>query len=146
MPVNLAIRRLDRNMQILNARDDHPQVREIRRLGLDLDEGFVLRIGADGRGFVLLDSPYQEIRKLRFDDKGVLFVAAANGRANSGSAPQTPTDAPAQTPSGGASGGAPVPTVSVSTEITAVVVDSPSTGAASAPARQSPSGLPCRTG
>jgi predicted DCC family thiol-disulfide oxidoreductase YuxK len=43
----LAIRELDRNMQILNAREDHPQVREIKRLGLDLDEGFVLRIGAD---------------------------------------------------------------------------------------------------
>jgi predicted DCC family thiol-disulfide oxidoreductase YuxK len=43
----LAIRRLDRHMQILNAREDHPEVREIKRRGLDLDEGFVLRIGAD---------------------------------------------------------------------------------------------------
>ncbi|HTN96945.1 MAG TPA: DCC1-like thiol-disulfide oxidoreductase family protein [Nordella sp.] len=41
----LAIRQLDRGMQILNARDDHPVVREIKQLGLDLDEGFVLRIG-----------------------------------------------------------------------------------------------------
>ncbi len=43
----LAIRQLDRNMQILNAREDHPVVREIKRLGLDLDEGFVLRIGSE---------------------------------------------------------------------------------------------------
>jgi predicted DCC family thiol-disulfide oxidoreductase YuxK len=43
----LAIRRLDRDMQILNAREDHPIVHEIKRLGLDLDEGFVLRIGTE---------------------------------------------------------------------------------------------------
>jgi len=41
----LAIRQLDQGMQILNAREDHPIIREIKRLGLDLDEGFVLRIG-----------------------------------------------------------------------------------------------------
>lgn len=40
----LALRQLDQKMQILNAREDHPVVREIKRLGLDLDEGFVLRI------------------------------------------------------------------------------------------------------
>lgn len=43
----LAIRRLDQNMQILNAREGHPVVHEIKRLGLDLDEGFVLRIGTE---------------------------------------------------------------------------------------------------
>jgi len=43
----LAIRQLDRHMQILDARGDHPVVREIKRLGLDLDEGFVLRIGTE---------------------------------------------------------------------------------------------------
>ncbi|WP_119274090.1 DCC1-like thiol-disulfide oxidoreductase family protein [Taklimakanibacter deserti] len=43
----LAIRQLDQNMQILNAREDHPEVREIKRRGLDLDEGFVLRIGTE---------------------------------------------------------------------------------------------------
>lgn len=40
----LALRRLDQGFQIINARDDHPIVREIERLGLDLDDGFVLRI------------------------------------------------------------------------------------------------------
>jgi sugar lactone lactonase YvrE len=87
--------------------------------------GRVLRVDSEGKGFVLLDSPFQEIRTLRFDDKGVLYVAAVNGRATSGGAPAVPTET-------GASGGgadasrAPVPSVSVSTEITAIgVVDTP---------------------
>ena len=46
--------------------------------------GQVLRVDADGKAFVLLDSPFQEIRALRFDDKGVLYVAALSGRAASG--------------------------------------------------------------
>jgi predicted DCC family thiol-disulfide oxidoreductase YuxK len=43
----LALRRLDRAFEIVNARSDHPIVREIQRLGLDLDEGFVLRIAGN---------------------------------------------------------------------------------------------------
>ena len=39
----------------------------------------------DGKAFVLLDSPFQEIRALRFDDKGTLYVAALSGRGPSGS-------------------------------------------------------------
>lgn len=90
--------------------------------------GRVIRVDAEGRGFIVLDSPYQEIRTMRYDDRGLLYVAAANGRPNSGAAPSTGTDAsPAQTTGGGSA--APVASVSVSTEITAVVVDS----AASAP-------------
>ena len=34
-------------------------------------------IDADGKAFVLLDSPFQEIRALRFDDKGALYVGGA---------------------------------------------------------------------
>lgn len=103
--------------------------------------GRVLRVDADGRGFVLLDSPYQEIRTLRFDAKGVLYVAAANGRPNSGNAPATPGDSPAPSSTGGgASGAAPVPSVSVSTEITAVVVDSASASSGSSAPRVSPGG------
>ena len=91
--------------------------------------GRVIRVDAEGKGFLLLDTPYQEIRTLKFDDKGTLFVAAANGRPNSGAAPATPTEAsPTQT--SGATGNAPVATVTVSTEITAVVVDSASAGSA----------------
>jgi sugar lactone lactonase YvrE len=87
--------------------------------------GRVLRVDSEGKGFVLLDSPFQEIRTLRFDDKGVLYVAAVNGRATSGGAPAVPTETGAS--SGGADASrAPVPSVSVSTEITAIgVVDTP---------------------
>ena len=46
--------------------------------------GRVLRVDPDGKAFVLLDSPFQEIRALRFDDKGVLYVAALNGRGSTG--------------------------------------------------------------
>lgn len=86
--------------------------------------GKVTRVDADGKGFVLLDTPYQEIRGLRFDDKGQLYAAALNGRPASGAAP---------TVSGGAdqpgdAGRAPVASVSVSTEITAIaIVDGPGT-------------------
>lgn len=85
--------------------------------------GRVFRVDAEGKGFMLLDTPYQEIRTLKFDDKGTLFVGAANGRPNSGNAPATPGEATVQTTGGGAAGNAPVATVTVSTEITAVVVD-----------------------
>ena len=38
----LALRQLDSGFQVVNAREPHPIVREINRLGLDLDDGFVL--------------------------------------------------------------------------------------------------------
>jgi len=94
--------------------------------------GRVIRVDAAGKGFVLLDTPYQEIRTLEFDDKGVLFVAAANGRPNSSGAPSTPESAPQAT---GSAGSAPVASVSVSTEITAVVVDSSAAGSGSGTTR-----------
>ena len=99
--------------------------------------GRVVRVDADGKGFVLLDTAYQEVRTLRFDDKGVLFVAAANGRPNSSGAPSTPSDVSPQ-PTAGPSTGSPVPSVSVSTEITAVVVDSASAGAGGNTTRPAP--------
>jgi len=87
--------------------------------------GRVLRVDGDGKGFMLLDSPYQEIRVLRFDDKGTLYVAAVNGRVTSGGAPAVPTET-SSTGSQADSGRAPVPSVSVSTEITAIgVVETP---------------------
>lgn len=79
----------------------------------------VLRVGPDAKGFMLLDTPHQEIRTLRFDDKGALLVAAVNGRAASLAAPAVPTDAGAA-PSSTETGRAPVPSVSVSTEITSI--------------------------
>lgn len=102
--------------------------------------GRVLRVGPDGRAFVLLDSPYQEVRTLRFDDKGVLYVAAANGRPNTGNLPAASGDTSAPAAPAGSGGGAPVPTVSVSTEITAVVVDSAGGGSGSTSPRSTPSG------
>jgi hypothetical protein len=96
--------------------------------------GRVIRVDTEGKGFILLDSPFQEIRTLRFDDKGTVYVAAVNGRATSGAAPSVPADT-------GASGGAdasraPVPSVSVSTEITAIgVVETPGSGGGSSTSR-----------
>jgi hypothetical protein len=93
--------------------------------------GRVLRVDADGKAFVLLDSPFQEIRTLRFDDKGALYVAAVNGRVTSGAAPSISTD----TGSSGAAdtSRAPVASVSVSTEITAVgVVETPGSSGSTA--------------
>ncbi len=93
--------------------------------------GRVLRIDADGKPFLLLDTPFEEIRSLRYDDKGALYVAAVNGRGGSAPAPRADSGAPSAPSSDGTA--APVPVVSVSTEITAIaVVDSgPSAAAAS---------------
>jgi hypothetical protein len=84
--------------------------------------GKVIRVDQEGKGFVLLDTTYQEIRGLRFDANGMLFATAMNGRAG-GSGPIIPPviDQPAST-----GGRAPVPTVTVSAEITSIaIVDTP---------------------
>jgi hypothetical protein len=91
----------------------------------------VLKVDAAGKAFMLLDSPFQEIRTLRFDDKDMLYVAAVNGRASGGAAPSAPPGAD----TGAASlpvdpNRAPVPSVTVTTEVTAIaVVDSSGSGA-----------------
>src|SRR5204862_7332070 len=72
--------------------------------------GKVLRVDPEGRAFVLLDSPFQEIRALRFDDKGALYVAALSGRQGSGPPPPVTTDdRPERTtgPPGGRGGSVP---------------------------------------
>ncbi|MGH9200278.1 MAG: hypothetical protein ACRD2A_03470, partial [Vicinamibacterales bacterium] len=76
-------------------------------------------VDAAGKGFLLLDTRFQEIHSIRIDSKGMIYAAAQSARQ----APQTEdrTDAgpPPPTP-------APVPTVS--TEITSVaVIDVPVT-------------------
>ena len=43
----VALRRLDSGFQVVNARESHPIVREINQLGLDMDEGFVLKVDAE---------------------------------------------------------------------------------------------------
>ena len=80
--------------------------------------GRVLRIDAEGKAFVVLDSPFQEVRMLRFDGKGMLYAAALSGRSPSGgafslSAVPTPERISSESR-------APVP--SVSTEITAIAI------------------------
>ena len=44
----------------------------------------MFRVNAEGKGFLLLDTAFQEIRGLRFDDKGQLYAAALNGRPGGG--------------------------------------------------------------
>ena len=91
--------------------------------------GKVIRVDQEGKGFVLLDTTFQEIHGLRFDAKGMLFATAMNGRAGGGSGPIVPpVIEPATT-----SGRAPVPTVTVSAEITSIaIVDSPEPATTSA--------------
>jgi hypothetical protein len=91
--------------------------------------GKVLRIDPDGKPFVLLDSPFQEIRSLHVDDKGSVFVAALNGHGGSAASSSTitedrPSDRPMPEPTR-----TPVP--SVSAEITSMsIVDVGSSGGA----------------
>ncbi len=93
--------------------------------------GKVIRVDADGKGFVLLDTTFQEIRGLHFDDKGMLFATAMNGRAGSSAGPVVPPVVE-QTSSGSTPGRTPVPTVTVSAEITSIaIVDTTDTSASS---------------
>jgi sugar lactone lactonase YvrE len=75
--------------------------------------GRVFRLDASGKPFVLLDSSYNEIRTLRVDGRGNIYVAAVSGRAPS--APDRPQPTPTPSP-------APTLTPNVSTEITVVAV------------------------
>lgn len=75
--------------------------------------GRVFRLDAAGKPFVLLDSSYNEIRTLRVDSRGSIYVAAVGGRAPSGGGGPAPAPSvPAPTPL----------TPNVSTEITVVAV------------------------
>jgi sugar lactone lactonase YvrE len=80
--------------------------------------GKVLRLNPDGKPFVLLDSTFQEIRALRLDDRGMIYVAALSGRGSSGSSPSTSEDRPIERPSEAVR--TPVP--SVSAEITSMSI------------------------
>ena len=93
--------------------------REQRLLAGTESPGRVFQIDSTGRPFVLLDSPYNEIRTLRVDPRGNIYAAALCGR---GTAPERPA-APAPEP--------PPPVASVSTEVTSItIVAEPSTTAA----------------
>ena len=90
--------------------------------------GRVFQIDAAGKPFVLLDSPYNEIHKLRVDPEGNIYVVALSGRP-APSTPATPPPTPAPEP--------PQPVASVSTEIVsiAVVADAAPAGGQSTPPR-----------
>src|SRR5204862_7935689 len=83
--------------------------------------GKVVRVDPEGHAFVLLDSPFQEIRALRFDDKGGLYVAALSGRT--GNAPPPPiTTEDRGDRSTGETGGRSLGVPSVSAEITSISI------------------------
>jgi len=96
--------------------------------------GRVFRIDASGKPFVLLDSSYNEIRALRVDGNGNIYVAAVSGRAG-GSDRSPPPASPEPA--------AQVLTPSVSTEITIVAIAdtpvSPAQPGPPSPARTGPS-------
>ncbi len=100
--------------------------------------GRVFRVDGTGKGFLVLDTTYQEVRAIRVDPKGVIFAAAQSGpRAQGGSDSLTDAtpSAPSVTPS--------IP--NVSTEITSIsVVDlgstSQSSGSGSGSSGRNPTG------
>jgi hypothetical protein len=97
--------------------------------------GRVFRIDASGKPFVLLESSYAEIRTIRVDNAGTIYVAAVSGRGSTGGDRGSPTAAPEPATQ--------VLTPSVSTEITVVAIAespvSPAQPATSPPARSAPS-------
>jgi sugar lactone lactonase YvrE len=80
--------------------------------------GRVLRVEADGKAFLVLHTPFTEIRALRFDDKGMLYVAAVNERPSTGGPSGVSIDP--GSPGSSDPTRAPIPSVTVTTEITAV--------------------------
>jgi hypothetical protein len=87
--------------------------------------GRVFRIDASGKAFVLLDSPFREIHRLRIAADGTIFAVALSA---SGGGEDRPTERPPPTEPARA----PVPTVS--TEITTISVMDPSVAASTSPA------------
>jgi hypothetical protein len=80
--------------------------------------GRIFRVDPAGKGFLALDTPYQEVRTIKVDARGLVYAAAQNGRPSGGAA-EAPEPPAAPTP-------APVP--SVSTEIMSfAIIDVPVT-------------------
>jgi len=96
--------------------------RERRLVAGTESPGRVFQLDAAGKPFVLLDSPYNEIRSLRVDSKGDIYAAAVTGRGA-----QAPERAPAQPE--------PAPTTpiaSVSTEVVSITIAADASAAAQA--------------
>jgi WD40 repeat protein len=91
--------------------------------------GRLFRIDPSGKAFVLLDSPFREIHRIRIAPDGTIYAAALNG---SDGGTDRPTDRSTTEPST-----PPVPTVS--TEITTIsVMDSPVGSTSQPPAGRGP--------
>jgi hypothetical protein len=92
--------------------------------------GRVYRIDSAGKGFVLLDSPFREIHRIRIAGDGTIYATAISGAPSGGgeSRPQEPSaPEPARQP---------VPTVS--TEITTIAVMESGMGGGAQPAASTP--------
>ena len=98
--------------------------RDARLLAGTASPGRVFQIDASGRPFVLLDSPYDEIRTVRVNADGEIYVAAVRGRA-----------APAQAPAAAQAAAPAQQTASVSTSVSITIGASGST-ASTQPAPQ----------
>ena len=93
--------------------------------------GRVFQLDAAGKPFVLLDSPYNEIRALRVDSKGDIYAAAVTGRGA-----QPPERAPSQAPEP-----PPAPPIaSVSTEVVSITIAADATPTQATPAAPAPRG------
>jgi hypothetical protein len=80
--------------------------------------GRVFRVDTAGKGFLTLDTPYQEVRGIRLDGKGLIYAAALNGQPSEGGSDNTDAPAPPTPPA----------TPSVSTEVLSfAIIDVPVT-------------------
>jgi len=87
--------------------------------------GRVFRIDASGKAFVLLDSSYREIHRLRIGPNGSIYAVAVSGTP--GAPPDRPADPSPPDP-------ARPPTATVTTEVTGVAIgDAPSSAGSSPP-------------
>ncbi len=84
--------------------------------------GKLFRVDRAGKGFVLLDSTFQEIHAIRFDGKGTIYAAALSGRPTTDTRPPEP----ARPETTRAPSAAPVPVVT--TEVTSVSIVDPAGG------------------
>lgn len=79
--------------------------------------GQVVRVAPDGRAFVLLDSPHDEIRSLRVQADGAILVVAVTGTGAPAASTPPPTGSTSTTST-------PTASVSVTTTVSAVVAPS----------------------
>lgn len=96
--------------------------------------GRVFQLDASGKPFVLLDSPFNEIRSLRVAPDGAIYATAVSARGAAGSGSSVPVPVSAPTPT--------VVTPSVSVEVTSisVVADASASALTNTPAPRSAAG------